>query len=198
MKKSVISTAVTTVFIVYSLYQRVSGAVGVTGVAAGPNIGNTPSSASQSSSSNQTPIPPSSSRNPAQSNPSRPRSGNASPSTPPNRTAPNSPAPNTRAPTQGSASAYKDGTYSGVAANAFYGNVQVQATISNGQLTDVQILQWPNDRSRSIAINRQALPWLAQEAIQAQSASVNIISGATDTSRAFAQSLNSALARARS
>lgn len=91
---------------------------------------------------------------------------------------------------------YKNGTYTGGVADAFYGNVQVQATISGGKLTDVQFLQYPNDRSTSIAINTQAMPYLKQEALQAQSANVQGISGASDTSAAFQQSLASALAQA--
>lgn len=91
---------------------------------------------------------------------------------------------------------YKDGTYTGDPADAFYGNIQVQATISGGKLTDVKFLQYPNDRQNSIYINSQAMPYLMQEAIQAQSSRVDIISGATDSSQAFMQSLSSALAQA--
>ncbi len=91
---------------------------------------------------------------------------------------------------------YKNGTYTGSVANAFYGNVQVQAIISGGKLTDVQFLQYPNDNPNSQSINSQATPYLKQEAIQAQSANVNIITGATDTSQAFIQSLTAALSQA--
>ena len=91
---------------------------------------------------------------------------------------------------------YKDGSYTGSAADAFYGNIQVQVTISGGKITDVQFLQYPSDRSTSIAINSQAMPYLKQEAIQAQSANVDIVSGATDSSQAFQESLQSALAQA--
>jgi uncharacterized protein with FMN-binding domain len=93
---------------------------------------------------------------------------------------------------------YKDGQYTGSSEDAFYGFVQVLAVISGGKLTDVQFLQYPNDRSTSIQINSQAIPYLKQEAIQAQSANVNIVSGATDTSQAFIQSLSSALSQASS
>ena len=92
---------------------------------------------------------------------------------------------------------YKDGTYTGNVADAFYGNIQVQAVISSGKITDVRFLQYPNDRTRSIAINTLAMPNLHQEAIQTQDANVNIISGATDTSNAFIQSLSSALSQAK-
>lgn len=88
---------------------------------------------------------------------------------------------------------YKDGTYTGVEANALYGWVQVAAVVQNGQLTDVQFLQYPQDRRTSVRINSRAVPNLQSEAIQAQSANVDIVSGATLTSRAFIQSLQSAL-----
>ena len=92
---------------------------------------------------------------------------------------------------------YKDGSYTGSVANAFYGNVQVKAVISQGKLTDVQFLQYPNDRARSIMISSIATPQLKQEAIVAQSANVDIVSGATDTSLAFVQSLSTALSSAK-
>jgi uncharacterized protein with FMN-binding domain len=96
------------------------------------------------------------------------------------------------------ASGYKDGTYTGDPADAFYGNIQVKTTISGGKITNVQFLQAPNDRGTSIEINSQADPILAQEAIQAQNANVDIVSGATDSSQAFVQSLQSALDQAKS
>ncbi len=92
---------------------------------------------------------------------------------------------------------YKDGTFTGSVEDAFYGNVQVQATIQNGKIIDVQFLQYPNDRGTSIMINGQAMPYLKSEAIQAQNAQVNIVSGATDTSQAFIASLTNALAQAK-
>lgn len=91
---------------------------------------------------------------------------------------------------------YKDGTYTGSPADAFYGNIQVQAVISGGKITGVNFLQYPNDRGTSIMINQQAMPYLRQEAIAAQSANVDIVSGATDSSMAFRQSLQSALNQA--
>jgi len=91
---------------------------------------------------------------------------------------------------------YKNGTYTGSVADAFYGNVQVQVTISGGNITNVVFLQYPSDRQTSIDINSQAMPYLKQEAIQAQSAQVAGVSGATATSQAFIQSLGSALSQA--
>lgn len=96
----------------------------------------------------------------------------------------------------GMMSKYKDGTYTGDVADAFYGYVQVKVTISGGKITDVQFLQYPNDRQTSVYINSQAIPYLKQEAIAAQSANVAGVSGATQTSRAFIESLQSALNKA--
>lgn len=92
--------------------------------------------------------------------------------------------------------AYKDGQYTGSTADAYYGYIQVLATISGGKLTDVKFLRYPNDNPNSSYINSQAMPYLKQEALQAQNANVNIISGATLTSQAFVESLSSALNRA--
>ena len=92
---------------------------------------------------------------------------------------------------------YKDGTYTGPTVDAYYGLVKVQATVQNGKITDVQFLQYPSDRRTSVEINNQAMPWLQQEALQVQSAHVNIISGATFTSEGFAMSLDAALKTAK-
>jgi uncharacterized protein with FMN-binding domain len=92
--------------------------------------------------------------------------------------------------------AYKDGVYTGGMVDAFYGYIQVQVVINNKQITDVKFLRYPNDRQNSMMINMYAMPILKQEAIQAQSANVNIVSGATASSQAFIQSLNSALSSA--
>ena len=91
---------------------------------------------------------------------------------------------------------YKNGTYTGSVADAFYGNIQVQVVISGGKITDVIFLQYPSDRRTSIEINSQAMPFLKQEAIAAQSAQVDGVSGATATSQAFIESLTSALQQA--
>lgn len=92
---------------------------------------------------------------------------------------------------------YADGTYTGNTADAYYGYIQVQAIIQDGKLADVKFLQYPNDRRTSQHINDQAMPYLKSEAIQAQSAHVSGVSGATDTSQAFVESLGNALAQAK-
>jgi uncharacterized protein with FMN-binding domain len=88
---------------------------------------------------------------------------------------------------------YKDGTYTGPNVDAFYGLVQVKATVRNGKIADVQFVKFPNDRRTSVRINAFAVPYLQSEAIQVQSARVDLISGATLTSEAFAESLQAAL-----
>ena len=93
--------------------------------------------------------------------------------------------------------AYKNGSYAGSQADAMFGTVQVKALIQNGRLTDVQFLNFPSDRRRSKSISSQATPILTREAIRAQSAKVQVVSGATLTSKAFVQSLQSALSQAK-
>lgn len=90
-----------------------------------------------------------------------------------------------------------DGTFTGTSAAARgYGNVQVQITVSGGQLTDIQFLSYPDRDGESRDISNRALPRLRQEALTAQSASVANISGASWTTRAFKTSLNAALTKA--
>lgn len=91
---------------------------------------------------------------------------------------------------------YKNGVYDGSTENAYYGNVQVRVTISGGKLSDVTFLQYPNDNNTSRRINIQAMPMLKSEALQAQSAQVDGVSGASYTSQAFGSSLNAALQKA--
>jgi uncharacterized protein with FMN-binding domain len=99
-------------------------------------------------------------------------------------------------PSPTSSGQYKDGSYTGSVADAQWGFVQVKAVISQGKITDVQFVEYPSDRSRSRYINSIADPELTNEAIQAQTAQVDIITGATDSSQAFVQSLADALSQA--
>ena len=71
--------------------------------------------------------------------------------------------------------------------------VQVQAVYSGGQLTDVQILQYPAGDRRSLRISQYALPRLIDQALSAQGTNISGISGATYTSRSYARSLQSAI-----
>ena len=93
---------------------------------------------------------------------------------------------------------YKDGEYTGSTADAFYGWVQVDVLIQDSKLVDIQFLQYPDHRRTSVRINQRAAPILQREALQSQDAQVDLISGATLTSRAFRQSLQAALDAAKS
>lgn len=78
-----------------------------------------------------------------------------------------------------------------------WGDVQVQVTYAGGRLVDIQALQLPFDRARSAEISQFAEPELRSEALQAQSANIDVISGATYTSDSYAQSLQGALDKAK-
>lgn len=88
------------------------------------------------------------------------------------------------------------GPVTGPVVDTPYGSVQVQVTISGGKIVDVQALQLPFDRRRSQAISQFVAPVLRQEALAAQSAQIDLISGATYTSDGYAQSLQAALDKA--
>lgn len=119
--------------------------------------------------------------------------------TPPSSTPDNSPTtmPMTTMPSMPMHQVYKDGTFTSLAQDAFYGNIQIKTTITRGKITGIQFLQYPNDRENSIYINNQALPILRNEAIQVQSAQVDIVSGATDSSMAFKRALADTLGQAK-
>lgn len=74
-----------------------------------------------------------------------------------------------------------------------YGDVQVRVILTNGKITDVQPLQMPFDRRRSQEISQAAAPLLHDEVLQAQSAQIDLISGATYSSDAYQRSLQAAL-----
>jgi uncharacterized protein with FMN-binding domain len=88
----------------------------------------------------------------------------------------------------------RSGTFTGPAVDVGYGTIQVQVTIAGGRLTDVKALQLPSDRSRSRSISSHAAPILRGEALAAQSANIDGVSGATYTSQGYAESLQGALA----
>ncbi|MEY9844955.1 FMN-binding protein [Streptacidiphilus sp. MAP5-3] len=101
------------------------------------------------------------------------------------------------APTAGSsgssASGAKSGTFTGQAADTRYGPVQVQLVVSGGKISNVNVLQYPNESQRDININSYALPTLNQEVLSQQNAQIDMVSGATYTSNGYLQSLQSAL-----
>jgi uncharacterized protein with FMN-binding domain len=104
-------------------------------------------------------------------------------------------APATAAPK--AASGLVAGTFDGDVIDTRWGPVQVAVTIANGKITNVATLASPNDKQKSISINSRATPILRSEALSAQSANIDGVSGATYTSEGYAQSLQSALDQAR-
>jgi uncharacterized protein with FMN-binding domain len=121
----------------------------------------------------------------------------ASPSTSPTATASPSVTPSaTPTPSPSPSPAALNGTFTGADFPNRFGDVQVRIVITNGHITDVQALQLPTDRAESAYISQQAGPWLRTEALQAQSANIDIIGGATYTSQSYQQSLESALQQA--
>ncbi|MGN9807374.1 FMN-binding protein [Micromonospora sp. L32] len=73
------------------------------------------------------------------------------------------------------------------------GNVQVQANISGGRITEVTAMTVPSTNNRSREINKHAVPQLRTEALAAQSAQIDAVSGATATSEGYTKSLQAAL-----
>ena len=102
----------------------------------------------------------------------------------------------TSAAASSSSSSSTDGTYTGSTVSTRFGDVQVQVTISGGAITDVTPLHLTDHDGRSVMISNQAAPILRDEVLQAQSASVYLVGGATYTSQAYLQSLQSALDQA--
>jgi len=89
-----------------------------------------------------------------------------------------------------------DGTYTGGVARTRFGDVQVQVTISGGQISDVTALHLTDAESRSVQISNRAAPILRQEVLDAQSTNVQMVGGATYTSDGYLSSLQSALDQA--
>ena len=107
-----------------------------------------------------------------------------------------SPSTSSSSSSSGSSSSKKSGTFTGSSVDTRYGPVQVQAVVSGGKLTNVNVLQVPDNGNYEDQIVSIALPELKSEALSAQSGNIDIISGATFTSQGYAQSLQSALDQA--
>lgn len=85
--------------------------------------------------------------------------------------------------------------YAGPMVHMRWGSVQVTIAVRAKKIVNITASA-PLDRPRSAFINAQALPLLKQEVLQAQSANVSVVSGATMTSNAYIKSLRGALRRA--
>jgi uncharacterized protein with FMN-binding domain len=91
------------------------------------------------------------------------------------------------------AAAKAGGTYDGDVVQTRFGTVQVQVTVKAGQITDVTALKLTDAEGRSVQISNYAAPVLRDEVLQAQSADVQTVGGATVTSDAYLTSLQAAL-----
>lgn len=87
-------------------------------------------------------------------------------------------------------------SYTGDAVGTRWGDVQVQITVTDAVITAVDAVEAPSSNNRDIEINNRALPILAAEALQAQSAEIDTVSGATVTSDGYLGSLQSAIDQA--
>ena len=125
---------------------------------------------------------------PATPSPSDSSAPTASPSTSPS----SSPSPSASSSATSGTSAVPK-TYTGSTASTRWGDVQVTITVTNGKITDVQVPVYPSGNGRDAEINAYALPILKQETLQAQSANIDAVSGATVTSDGYLQSLQAAL-----
>jgi uncharacterized protein with FMN-binding domain len=85
--------------------------------------------------------------------------------------------------------------YTGSAVSTQYGPIQVAITVRQSKITAVTVSASP-DSTRSQVLEAQAIPTLKSETLQAQSANVNSVSGATEISNAYVESLKSAVSKA--
>ena len=88
-------------------------------------------------------------------------------------------------------SEFKDGVFKGQGANNPYGTIQVSIRVSDGKIAAADAT-YPTT-GNSATINPNAVAQLKQETLQAQSAKVAAVSGATYTSESYVKSLQSAL-----
>ena len=92
--------------------------------------------------------------------------------------------------------AYKDGTYTGAVTKTNVGNFQVSVAVQGGKIANINVLLQP-DEEFSQNINKTALPKYVEEAIEAQSSDIALISGASETFEGFKGSLQDALNKAK-
>jgi uncharacterized protein with FMN-binding domain len=87
-------------------------------------------------------------------------------------------------------------TVTGPSTDTRWGPVQVRVTVENGTITDVTVVDYPTESSKDRQINERAVPALVQETLDAQSAHIDMVSGATVTSEGYVESLQAALDQA--
>ena len=104
--------------------------------------------------------------------------------------------PKSGGPAQPGNQAATSKTVTGDSEDTRYGPVQLAVTFSGKKITKIQVLQYPTESGRDQEINSYAIPQLNQEAMSAQSANIDAISGASYTSDGYQRSLQSAIDKA--
>ncbi|WP_402464378.1 FMN-binding protein [Isoptericola aurantiacus] len=84
-------------------------------------------------------------------------------------------------------------TVTGDVVQTRWGPVQVEITVADGTITAVDVPVYPSENPKDQQINSYAVPELVQETLDAQSAGIDMVSGATVTSEGYVRSLQSAL-----
>lgn len=92
-----------------------------------------------------------------------------------------------------SSSSTASATFTGDSVSTRWGPVQVEITVAGGTVIDVSVVEYPDGNGKDQQINARALPVLVQETLDAQSADIDMVSGATVTSDGYVESLQSAL-----
>jgi uncharacterized protein with FMN-binding domain len=115
----------------------------------------------------------------------------AGPASPASETVITAPATAPAATTPGSAT-----SVTGSVADTRWGPVQVRISVANRRITSVDVPQQPDGNDRDEEINDYALPILVRNTLTAQSAHIDMVSGATVTSDGYVESLQSALDQA--
>src|SRR5262249_21615613 len=104
--------------------------------------------------------------------------------------APSAPPTVAPAPAQASSAAYRDGTYTGTGTSR-HGSIEVTVVVRGGQIASAEITgcgtRYPCSR----------LAALPGQVVDRQSAAVDLVSGATDSTTAFRAAVTAALAQAR-
>lgn len=188
MRRALLASAGTVVGLVALLGYKSAGSVNLQKVALGTT---TPSPGSPSPGS----------RSPGSAGPGS--TGTAPPTTattpttgPPSSTGkPSAPAAGTTAPSTTTAPS-PTGTYTGQDVQYNYGDIQLAVNLKAGKIASISVVRNGAIDGRSQMINSYAVPVLEQEAVAAQGLNFYAVSGATFTSDAFAQSLQSALQQA--
>jgi uncharacterized protein with FMN-binding domain len=95
------------------------------------------------------------------------------------------------------AQAAKSKTFKGPTEYGRHGPVQVSIVVKSKKIVKVTAAISPAGDGRSPFLQGRAIPILRQETLAAQSAKINVVSGATETSDGYIQSLQSAIHKAR-